>query len=359
MITRECRPKTFDELAGQDQNKKVLKSIIKTPEKSPKVIIMQGAYGTGKTSSARLFARALNCTSSSKPCGKCKNCTEDIDHSSFYSEYDSAVVGNVDRIRELRDTFSYTVSDGYKVIVFDEVHLVSKTAQSALLKVLEESPERVFFILCTTDVDKVLPTIRSRALELRYEAVSREAVVKNLRGICDLKGIDITDEVLDIIARKSRGHMRNAHMYLDQYLLIGSSEFKNILKTSADAIEMYFYYLAKRDVPNLFKSIDDIMTYPLADVVVDFQEEVLELTKVLVNCSSNSATKYNKEIVSILGADVLKLTKLCISDWVVSSFYSDVTLQSALLCIYQMMEKVGNTQTNSSEQTPLNRMMRR
>ena len=225
MITREFRPKNFDEMAGQDINKRILQSIINNPLNAPKVIIMQGSYGSGKTSSARIFARALNCDSSKKPCGKCSSCLEPLETAVYYSEYDSAVVGSVDKIRDLRDTFFYTMSSGYKVIVFDEVQLSSKQAQSALLKVLEESPRRLFYVLATTDVEKVLPTIRSRSIELRYETVKEPEIIKNLKTISEHKSQPVSDDILLTIARKSKGHMRDAHMFLDQYYMIGGGRF--------------------------------------------------------------------------------------------------------------------------------------
>ena len=356
MLTRECRPQSFEEMAGQQLNKRILQSIIDNPEKAPKVIIMQGAYGTGKTTSARIFAKALNCESSGKkPCGKCRNCTENLDTSSFYTEYDSAVIGSIDKIRELRDTFFYTMANGYKVIVFDEVHLASKAAQSALLKILEESPERVFYILATTDVDKVLPTIRSRSIELRYESVKEDDVVKNLRGICTKKGIEADDSVLVTIARKSRGHMRNAHMFLDQYVMIGEDDFKQTVKSSRDYFVTYFLGIAQKNKDKVFQAISDILTFPLAESSIDYQEVLTSISKTMVGYQVSEEIK---PIVDLMGVDVLKLLKLCISEWVIDSFKSDMTLQTALLCIYQMMAQSAPAQQPQSPNT-INRAARR
>lgn len=356
MLSREARPQNFKEMAGQALNKKILQAIIDNPENAPKVIILQGAFGSGKTTSARILARALNCKGSNKPCGKCPNCLQDLDQSTFYAEYDSAIVGNVDRIKELRDTFLYTVTDGYKVIVLDEIHLASKASQSALLKVLEEAPNRIFFVLATTDIDKVLPTIRSRAIELRYETVPQAEVVKSLKNLCSKNGFDVPEDILTTIAHKSRGHMRNAHMLLDQYNLIGQESFREVVKSSKDAIERYFLALSSKNKEEMFKSVDDIMTFPLADVTTDFQEVVLEISKAIVGATSNESAK---KVFSDLGADTLKLVKMCISEWVISSFDSDATLQAALLCMYQMMVQSIAVSKSNQPNNPYARAVRR
>lgn len=351
MITRECRPKSFDEMAGQKLNIKMLQAIVNKPKDAPKVIIMQGAFGSGKTTSARIMAYALNCLSDGKkPCGKCKNCKQQLDTSAFYAEYDSAVIGSVEKIRELRDTFMYTVSNGYKVIVLDEVHLVSPQGQSALLKVLEESPENIFYILCTTEVEKILPTIRSRSLELRYETVPAKDVVLNLKSISETKGIDIEDKLLYAIAKKSNGHMRNAHMLLDQYQMIGKESFIETLRTSRPSIYKYFYSLANRDKELTFSAISEVLTFPLAETTNEFSSFVSELTKVLVGYSQDEKIA---KIVQTLGSDTIKLIRICISDWVQQAFQSDATLETALLCIYQMM----NSGTQQTQQ--VDRRMRR
>ena len=128
--------------------------------------------------------------------------------------------------------------------------------------------------------------------------------------------------------------MRNAHMLLDQYNLIGQDSFREVVKSSKDAIEKYFLDLSSKNKEAMFKSVDEIMTFPLADVTTDFQEVVLEISKAIVGASDNESAK---KVFSDMGADTLKLVKMCISEWVISSFSSDVTLQSALLCMYQMM----------------------
>ena len=186
MITQEFRPQTFKEVTGQKLPKTVLKAISKSPAASPKTIILEGAFGTGKTTCARIFARALNCKHQTKDgdaCGKCEECLSDISKSIYYEEYDSSVVGNITDIKELKETFYFNESLGYIVIVLDEAHLITPQAQSTLLKLFEESPSGIFFVLCTTNSSKILNTIQSRALTLKFDLLSLEDIEENLKNV--------------------------------------------------------------------------------------------------------------------------------------------------------------------------------
>jgi len=338
VLTKEARPKTFDELAGQELNKRILKSIIKNPEDAPRSIIMQGYFGSGKTTASRIFSKALNCErKTNPPCLKCPTCLLDLDSSPFYAEYDSAVVGNVDKIRELRDTFYYRVSSGWKVIVFDEVHTASKQSQSALLKVLEEGPSKVFFVFATTDIEKVLPTIRSRSLELRFELIPEKDIINNLRMLSKKYGFYIDNDIHKIIAVRSRGHMRNAHMLLDKYLMLGGEDFLLSVRSARDDFLKFFYAVAVNDKDSVFSSLDNLMTYPLADLKIDFENVILELSQHLVGYSDGGDSV--QKIIDQLGSGTLKLIKLSMADWVSGSFTSDLAFQACFLSIYQMFSR--------------------
>lgn len=166
MLSQEARPQTFREVAGQRLAKELLISIVRKPNESPRSLLLTGEYGTGKTTTSRIFARGLNCPNKKdyEPCNKsdCPICGQDINSASFYQEYDATIIGNVETIRELRDTFYYNIKGQYKVIVFDECHSASKSAQTALLKVIEEAPQGIFFLFPTTHAHQLLPTIVSR-----------------------------------------------------------------------------------------------------------------------------------------------------------------------------------------------------
>lgn len=340
MITQEYRPRTFDEVVGQELPKKLLKKIVANPENSPRTLILRGPWGCGKTTLARVFARALNCEAKTNvPCGKCKSCLQNIDEAPWYSEYDSGVMGNVEKIRELRDTFFYSVTNGYSVKVFDEAHLMSKAAQSALLKIFEEAPSKVFFVLCTTDGDSLLKTILSRSFEMPVETVRSELMTESLTEVAGREGVEIPQDIIDVICKRSRGHMRDAHMLLDKYLMLGDTDFRETVKSSHKAFYKFFESIGKKDKNLCFRAIDKIMTFPLAELEYDYQEVVYDISRAMVGRES---TEDALSVVQILKADTVKIVKSAIADWMVSSFGSDMELQTALLCYYQMVTPMIN-----------------
>lgn len=297
MLTLEQRPRTFREMAGQDLVKKALLHIVKDPENAPKTLLLAGDFGCGKTTAARIFARALNCLHplpNGDACGECEFCKSDIQDSMFYSEYDSAIVGNVNSIKDLRNTFYFGYTKGYKVIVLDEIHLINKTAQGALLKVFEEPEPNVFFLLCTTDPEKLLPTITSRSFELKFSTVEAKNVVEHLKGILTKKKIEITpkiEENLQLIAQRSKGHMRNALMLLDSMMLlkedfkdsVKSSEpiFLNLLNLSLNFNELVNSGKITRESLQLKinELIQELTTFPIAHLKQDYERLVNEIVK--------------------------------------------------------------------------------
>ena len=351
MISQECRPKMFREVAGQNLSKKLLKSIIKNKDNAPHSILLWGPFGTGKTSMSRIFAKAINCPNSKnqEPCLRddCPICSQDLDNSNFYVEYDSSIVGNVSKIRELRDTFYYTTQNIYKVIVLDECHLCSSSALSALLKVIEEAPKNVFFIFATTHIDKLLPTIRSRSLEIRVETVSIKDIVNNLKNICKIRNISIDDKTLELIASKSKGHMRNAHMLLDNYLLLGEEDFKTSLISSREALLQYLISIIKHDNELLFKSISLIETFPITNVYEDFQILLRDITRRMVEPKDDIETKIYKSMSS----KYLKFLKAFSSEYIKVSFQNEMSATTALMALYQQFTAQNTSNTSSNRRT--------
>lgn len=287
MITQECRPQTFKEVSGQLIPKTVLQAICKSPSTSPKTIILEGEYGTGKTSCARIFAKALNCkykTKNGDACGKCEDCKRDITNSMYYAEYDSSVIGNITDIKELKDTFYFNESLGYKVIVLDEAHLITPQAQSTLLKLFEEGVDGVFFILCTTNSSKILNTIRSRALSLRFDLLTTEEISKNLKNICENSlQIEIESDIIQLIAEQSKGHLRNAHMLLEQYRLLGREEFMNLYRSCAEMYKTFLYFIATGKTEYIPRLIELLLRHRLADLKSEYEQIVLDIIKAYYN----------------------------------------------------------------------------
>lgn len=326
MLTVEFRPRSFDELAGQDRVKKILKAIIRNPENSPRSIMIYGPFGTGKTTVARIFAAELNHAKYDRE--------HDIQQSMFYSEFDSSVIGNVDTIKDLRDTFTHT-GEGYKVFVMDEIHLASKQAQSALLKVIEEVKDNCFFVFCTTHPDNVIPTIRSRSLELELQLIPHDDLCNRLREVCEQSNREVPDSVIDIIAKRSNGHGRNAMMLLDNYFLIGE-EFLNSVSTARELYLRLFVNVFKGDKIALGECIFKLLHYSLTDLKVDYEELLLEIIKTSLKVQEPK----DPVIAAVSGAiapNLMKVIGMLKSDVILGSFDSDRNFQSAMYLIYSML----------------------
>ena len=282
MITQKFRPITFSQVAGNDTVIRVLKSVIKNPDKAPKVIILHGEYGTGKTTCARILARALNCKHKTKDgdaCGECEFCKSHIDDSIFYEEYDSSTVGNVESIKALKDVLYFDKSLGYKVIVLDEGHLMSQTAQSALLKVLETDLSGIFIVICTTHIERLLNTIRSRSLKLEFNLVKENDIILNLQKIASELSLVIPDNILKQIADKSMGHLRDAHMYLDLYTLLSPEDFNTIITSAKELYYKLIIAALKGDMNIVTQIIDRLLSFPLTSLKADYEAVVLEIIK--------------------------------------------------------------------------------
>lgn len=300
MITLDCRPQTFREVSGQNIPKAVLKAMALSPKTSPRTIILEGEYGTGKTSCARIFAKALNCSHKLKDgdaCGKCEECMQDSSKSIFYEEYDSSIIGNITDIKELKDTFYFNESLGYKVIVLDEAHLITPQAQSTLLKLLEETPEGVFFVLCTTNSSKILATIRSRALALKFDLLSQKDIVKNLENIAkNYLQIDIDDDIITLIAERSKGHLRDAHMLLEQYRMLGRDQFVNLYRSCTELYKYFILALISKQQKALPGIIENLLRHRLSELKSEYELFVLNIIKQYYDGKASEDNQMNRII---------------------------------------------------------------
>ena len=235
-LYRKYRPKTFDEICGQEAVTTSLKNQVKNNEISH-AYIFQGTRGTGKTSAAKILSRAVNCLHpvDGNPCNECENCKSILNESSLdVVEMDAASNNGVDDIRELKEKVIYPPQSlKYKVYIIDEVHMLSKGAFNALLKILEEPPRHLIFILATTEIEKIPATILSRSQKYNFKRISIEKISENLKKIAELEGKSCDDEVFTLIAKSSDGAMRDALSVLDQLL----TKNKNHIKLE-DAMEV-------------------------------------------------------------------------------------------------------------------------
>lgn len=219
VLARKWRPKGFDDLVGQAPITRILKNAI-LQGKIAHAYLFSGPRGVGKTSSARILAKALNCKEGPTPlpCGVCDSCTAITDGSSVdVIEIDGASNNSVDDIRDLRERVKYAPSGGrYKVYIIDEVHMLSGSAFNALLKTLEEPPSHVLFVLATTEMKKIPATVLSRCQHMPFRRISSGVIKERLKEISDAEGLHISAIALGLVARAADGSMRDSLTILDQ-----------------------------------------------------------------------------------------------------------------------------------------------
>ena len=231
-LYRAERPEVFEEVIGQKHIVRILQNQIRTGTVS-QAYLFAGTHGTGKTSTARILAKAVNCMEGEPgdpglnlPCGKCENC-EAIREGRFVDviELDAASNNGVDDLRAIIEMVKYPPAVGrYKVYIIDEVHMLSTAAENAFLKTLEEPPEHAIFILATTDPQKVRSTIRSRCMQLNFRRVTEEELIEGMKRICAKRGIRATDDALSTIASRADGSVRDALSILEQCTAAGDKE---------------------------------------------------------------------------------------------------------------------------------------
>lgn len=265
-LYRRYRPRTFDEMVGQEHIVKILKKQIRTGEIAHAYLFC-GTRGTGKTSAARIFAKGVNCLSEGeRPCGHCDNC-ESIQHGTFFDviEIDAASNNRVENIRELRESVKYPPAAGRcKVYIIDEVHMLSTAAFNALLKTLEEPPEQVVFILATTEPHKLPATILSRCLRLDFRRVPEMKIREKLCSVCEELGVAYEESALSLIAANGDGSVRDALSILEQCIPAGEKELLRsdvveILGTAGEDVLLEITdMLVARDIPGVLRIIERI-----------------------------------------------------------------------------------------------------
>ncbi|MBZ0151965.1 MAG: DNA polymerase III subunit gamma/tau, partial [Planctomycetes bacterium] len=221
VVARRFRPQTFQEMVGQDEVLQSLRVALQQ-QRVPHAFLFSGSRGVGKTTSARILARCLNCEQgpTPEPCGQCAACRSILDGSNpDVMEIDAASNNLVDDVRRLRESVGFaTMQSRYRVVILDEVHMMTKSAFNAFLKTLEEPPPRVVFVLATTELHKVPETIRSRCQVLLFRRVGETDLVRRLRSIAEREGVPVADDLLAEIAGSVRGGVRDAETALERVL---------------------------------------------------------------------------------------------------------------------------------------------
>ncbi|MDR1695535.1 MAG: DNA polymerase III subunit gamma/tau [Endomicrobium sp.] len=267
VLARKFRPQNFDEVIGQEHISQTLKNAI-SEKRIAHAYLFSGPRGCGKTTMARILAKALNCKEgpATQPCGVCENCIE-IGKSSSVDvfEIDGASNNGVENVRELRENVKFSpASSKYKIYIIDEVHMLSSGAFNALLKTLEEPPEHVVFILATTEQHKIPVTILSRCQRHRFKLISSKEIASAIKNIGVKEGFEIDDEALNIVVSASGGSMRDALSLLDQAVSSNSGKItgeyiRGLLGLlPKEIIASVTENLAKGDMQTILKTVKEI-----------------------------------------------------------------------------------------------------
>ena len=264
---RKYRPDSFETLIGQDNIARTLKNSILRGQLAHAYLFC-GPRGVGKTSTARIFAKTINCmhpTANMEPCGECESCVSFAEGRSYcIYELDAASNNSVEDIKTLMEKVQIPPQVGnYSVYIIDEVHMLSQAAFNAFLKTLEEPPSYAIFILCTTEKHKVLPTILSRCQTYDFNRIGISDMVRNLRGIADKEGVKVDDESLHVIAQKADGAMRDALTIFDQTVAFCGSDihYEDVIRN-----------LGVLDYDYTFKLVDFFLARDYAKALLEFDD---------------------------------------------------------------------------------------
>mgnify|MGYP000798375883 FL=1 len=267
-LYRKFRPQTFSEMVGQEHITRTLRNQI-IANRVGHAYLFNGVRGTGKTTSAKVLARAVNCLNpqDGEPCNECEICKAALDGSlTDIVEMDAASNNSVEDIRSIREEVNFLPTKAkYRVYIIDEVHMLSQGAFNALLKTLEEPPEHVKFILATTEPQKLPATILSRCQRFDFKRISNEDIIKRLKVVCNESNIEITDSALNIIAVLSEGAMRDALSILERCIQDGENKIdEDKIKDLVGIPKISFVNsiteaIIDYDIDKALKSMDDIL----------------------------------------------------------------------------------------------------
>lgn len=351
VLARKWRPQTFEDLVGQEPISRILKNAI-SQNKVAHAYIFSGPRGVGKTTTARILAKALNCASglTPDPCGKCQSCIEIADGSSMdVSEIDGASNTGVDNIRDLRERVRYAPSGSrYKVYIIDEAHMLSTSAFNALLKTLEEPPPHVIFVLATTEPKKIPTTVLSRCQHLPFRRILGQKIKERLKFISSTDGIKVTDSALEMIARAADGSMRDSLTILDQVAsfseditesdiknLLGITDTETLLRISSSIIEgdgkgiisiISELTNTGTDIKTFTKDLLQFIRNLLIAKITGETENVIDLSEEEVVAINKLKDKTSEEHIAVILSEMIKA-----EPWVRSAFYPRVALEITLI----------------------------
>lgn len=339
-LYRKYRPKNFDEVVGQEHITATLKQEIASG-RIGHAYLFTGSRGTGKTSCSKIIAKAVNCPNQhdGNPCGVCDIC-KGIDDGSVLdvTEIDAASNNGVDNIRQLREEANFTPAQvSYRVYIIDETHMLSVGAFNALLKIMEEPPEHVIFILATTEVHKIPATILSRCQRFDFRRISPAVIAARVRWVCEQEGIQIEPQAADLIASLAEGGMRDALSLLDVCRSNARSgddstekiTLEHVRQSAGLAVSDSLFAVAdavlRRDVPAVLQEIDRMF-----ENSIDFEKMCVQLIAHYRGLMMAKAVKNPQEFVSGLPQDAQRLSAQAAGYPMGQILYSLTVLQDAL-----------------------------
>ena len=316
-LYRKFRPTTFADVVGQEHITRTLRNQI-IADRVGHAYLFNGGRGTGKTSSAKILARAINCLNpkDGEPCNECEICRGALNGSlTDIVEMDAASNNSVEDIRSIREEVNFLPTKAkYRVYIIDEVHMLSPGAFNALLKTLEEPPEHVKFILATTEPQKLPATILSRCQRFDFKRISNEDIIKRLKVVCNESNIEITDSALNIIAVLSEGAMRDALSILERCIQDGENKIdEDKIKDLVGIPKIAFVNsiteaIIDYDIDKALKSMDDILNE--GKDLNNFLWEIIKYIKdILIYKSSKKADLYSEDEIANINAISEKVTK--------------------------------------------------
>ncbi len=348
-LYRKYRPENFNDIVGQEYVIKTLRNALKN-DRIAHAYLFAGPRGTGKTSTAKVFAKSLNCKddSSYEPCGVCENCQKISSGQSLdVIEIDAASNRGIDEIRDLREKVKFYPSEGnYKVYIIDEVHMLTKGAFNAILKTLEEPPENVVFILATTEPHQVISTILSRCQRFDFSLLSIADIEKRLSFICEKEEVDYEEDALNLIAHSSNGGMRDAISILDQAISytnanITSNKLRKMLgKIEKGVLSDYIKYISENDTASALELINDLLEKGkgISRFISDLIEHLRQLLLVKECGVNNDLIEYPPSRLKLLKGEskILESTKLVSVLDILTSIEKDIKFTNQPRLILEM-----------------------
>lgn len=382
VFARKWRPQNFSDVIGQEHITDTLKKAIEK-NRVAHAFIFTGTRGVGKTTTARILSRALNCENgpTPDPCGVCTSCKDVLSGASFdVLEIDGASNNSVDDIRDLRDNIGYSSMSGkYRIFVIDEVHMLTKQAFNALLKTLEEPPKNVIFIFATTEPQKIPQTIHSRCQRYDFRRIGAEKILERLVYICTTEKIAFERSALMLVARKAEGSMRDALSLLDQVYSfcqenLSEKEVRSVLGlVGMEVFERIMDAIHQKSAAPALQLVQDVLVqgFDLQEFILGFQEHVRNLLFARIpgalagrgiDLEADTIQKFESSAARFSEGDLLRMTEIirkaeadlkwsAFPRFVAELMLLKLTYLDSTVTMDQLIKMIGNSDQSLLNQT--------